>query len=68
MNESLVSDVFALGGSIVGGAITYLVSWNNELVIGLKKQVRLLSKQVVAYWYLEKWYAEEISKHTQTPK
>lgn len=62
MNESIINGIFALSGTMLGGFISYIIARNEKETKSLKTQVRMLSKQVISYWNLEKLYSEEIGK------
>lgn len=64
MNESVVTGIFALSGTILGGLISYLITRNGKELKTLKSQVNILSNQIISYWNLEKLYSEELSKKT----
>lgn len=67
MNESIINGFFTLSGTLLGGLITYFTTRDTKEIKSLKKQVKILSKQVISYWNLEKLYSEEIGKLVSKP-
>jgi hypothetical protein len=67
MNESVISGIFALSGTLLGGLISYFIARNAKEIKTLKAQVSMLSKQVISYWNLERVYSEEIGKLVSKP-
>tara|TARA_B110000305_G_C19336712_1_gene586971 strand:+ start:860 stop:1102 length:243 start_codon:yes stop_codon:yes gene_type:complete len=61
MSDSIITSVFTLSGTILGGLISYLIARNTREIKILKYQVSILSNQIISYWNLEKVYSEEIS-------
>jgi hypothetical protein len=64
MSDSIITGVFTLSGTILGGLISYLIARNTREIKILKSQVSILSNQIISYWNLEKLYSEEISNVT----
>lgn len=64
MSEPIITGVFALSGTVLGGLISYLIARNEKEIKTLKSQVNNLSNQIISYWNLEKLYSEELSKLT----
>lgn len=62
MSEPIITGVFTLLGTVLGGLISYLIARNDKEIRSLKSKVKLLSKQVVSYWNLEKLYSDEVAK------
>lgn len=69
MSESVITGIFALSGTLLGGLISYLIARNAKELKTLKSQVNNLSNQIISYWNLEKLYSEELSKiHSKAQK
>jgi hypothetical protein len=49
MNESIVNGIFALSGTLLGGAISYFISRNTKEMKTLTTQGSILTKQVISY-------------------
>ena len=47
MPESIITGVFTLSGTILGGLISYLIARNAKEIKTLKYQVNILSNQVI---------------------
>jgi hypothetical protein len=62
MTEPIITGIFKLSGTLLGGLITFFIARNAKELINLKSQVNLLSKQIISYWNLEKLYSEDVSK------
>jgi membrane protein YqaA with SNARE-associated domain len=62
MTEPIVTGLFTLAGTLLGGLISYLIARNAKEIRALKSQVNNLSNQIISYWNLEKLYSEELSK------
>lgn len=48
MNESVITGIFALSGTILGGLISYLIARNGKELKTLKSQVNILSNQIIS--------------------
>ena len=64
MPESIITGLFTLAGTLLGGLISYLIARNTKEIKTLKYQVNILSNQVISYWNLEELYSKEISTLT----
>jgi len=64
MSEPIVTGLFTLLGTLLGGLISYFIARNAKELKILKSHVNILSNQIISYWNLEKLYSEEISKLT----
>jgi len=64
MSETIITGLFTLAGTFLGGFISYLIARNGKEIKTLKVQVNILSNQVIAYWNLEDLYSKEINTLT----
>ncbi len=64
MSDSIITGVFTLSGALLGGLITYLAARDTKKIIELRKQINILSRQIISYWNLEKIYSENLSNLT----
>ena len=55
MFDSIITNVFTLSGTILGGLISYLIARNTREIKILKSQVSILSNQIISYWNLERF-------------
>ncbi len=62
MSEPIITGVFTLLGTVLGGVISYFITRNAREIKLLKIQASQLSRQVISYWNLEKLYSDEIGK------
>jgi hypothetical protein len=64
MTEPIITGLFTLAGTLLGGLISFLIARNEKEIRTLKSHVNILSNQVVSYWNLEELYSKEISNIT----
>lgn len=64
MSEPIITGLFTLSGTLLGGLISYLIARNTKEIRALKSQVNILSNQVISYWNIEELYSQEIGKLT----
>lgn len=67
MTEPIITGLFTLAGTLLGGLISYFIARNAKEIKTLKTQINLLSKQVISYWNLEKLYSEEVGNLLSKP-
>jgi len=67
MSETVITGLFTLAGTFIGGLISFLIARNTKEINTLKSDVINLSKQVISYWNIERLYSEDISKLVSKP-
>lgn len=67
MSETVITGLFTLAGTFIGGLISFLIARNTKEINTLKSDVIILSKQVISYWNIERLYSEELSKLVSKP-
>ena len=68
MSDSIITGLFTLSGTLLGGIITFLIQKKSDEFNRLKSDVKMLSRQIIAYWNLEKMYSEELGAKTSMAK
>ncbi len=61
MVDSIINGLFALVGTVIGGAVTWLVSRDKRRSDKMYKTLMLFSEQIKSYWYLEKLYSNDMA-------
>ena len=63
MSNEVIAGLFALGGTLVGGLISYATARIGQKWEKAERQISQLCDQVSAYYQLEQLYKEELAKN-----